>query len=126
MIENCLLTDFKSERWLGTNLTDVELCIENIDDRIYGESSYSLAFDITTLNISHSITNLKMVDGKVFGDVNFLKSDIEELYKQKSINFKIRSVGNTYNHENYITEYVRENIKEIKIYKIITWDNEKL
>lgn len=116
-IVNYLLTDFTTERWKGIDLESVERQINFINtykiDSLFGELGTPDRFDVSILNISHSIKNLTLIDGKVYGDVKFLDTPNGRLGKTNveihNYKFGIRSTGTSNNDE-------------IIIKRIFTWD----
>lgn len=114
-MEKYLLTDFTTERWIGTDFEKIKSEIDNLNDIInkigilYGELGSPSDLNISVKNVSHCFKNFSLVDGKVYGEVNFLKNvkgeEARNLIKNKSKKFVIRCNGKN----NLVT-------------KIFTWD----
>ena len=121
-MKNYLLTDFNTERWKGINMESVETQLEKLNEKInkigciFGEIKNPERFDVSLSKASHSIKNLTFVDGKVYGDVEFLNNDYgkqaDNFINNTNCRFGIRSTGTSEQHNN----------GEIVIHSIFTWD----
>lgn len=121
-MKNYLLTDFNTERWKGINMESVETQVEKLNEEInkigclFGEIGNPETFVISLSRVSHSIKNLTFVDGKVYGDVEFLKNDngtqADYFINNMNCRFGIRSFGTSEQYKG----------GEIVIHSIITWD----
>lgn len=121
-MKNYLLTDFNTERWKGINMESVELQVQKLNEKnnkigcLFGEIGNPTTFDISLSRASHSIKNLTFVDGKVYGDVEFLKNDngkqADDFINNMNYIFGIRSTGTSEQYKD----------GEIVIHSIFTWD----
>lgn len=121
-MKNYLLTDFNTERWKGIDMKSVETQIEKLNKKIdalgclYGEIGHSETYMISVERVSHSIKNLTFVDGKVYGDVEFLNNNNGQLadnfINNMNCRFGIRSTGTSEQYKD----------GEIIIDSIFTWD----
>jgi len=122
IMKNYLLTDFNTERWKGINIESVETQVEKLNEKIneigclFGEIGNPETFDISLTRASHLIKNLTFVDGKVYGDVEFLNNDngkqADNFINDMNLGFSIRSSGTSEQHKG----------GEIVIHSIFTWD----
>lgn len=120
-MKNYLLTDFNTERWKGINFDNVKHNIQLVNERIgvlYGEVGnvevgYPEKFKLS--KVSHSITNIEFVNGKVYGDVEFLNNKYgklaDNLINNLNCKFSIRIKPGMIAFD-----------KIISIEKIFTWD----
>lgn len=121
-MKNYLLTDFNTERWKGINLESVKTQVEKLNEKInevgflLGEIGNPETFDVSLSRASHSIKNLTFVDGKVYGDVEFLDTEngreADNFINNMNYRFGIRSIGTSEQHKD----------GEIVIQSIFTWD----
>jgi len=117
MKNNYLLTDFNSTRWNNINLDIVKDEINILNKKregvLYGQIGNPREFDIQLSNASHLIDNITLINGKVYGDVEFLDNKNGkagyDLIENKNYIFGIRSVGSVL-------------ADEIIIDQIFTWD----
>jgi len=102
-MKNYLLTDFNTEKWKGINMESVKIEIEKLNEKInkfgclFGEIGNPTTPDISLSKASHSIKNLTLVDGKVYGDVEFLSNDngkkADDFINIMNCRFGIRCAG---------------------------------
>jgi len=121
-MKNYLLTDFNTERWKGINIESAETQVEKLNEKInkigclFGEIGNPETFEISLSRASHSIKNLTFVDGKVYGDVEFLNNDngkqADNFINNMNCIFGIRSTGTSEQYKD----------GEIVIHSIFTWD----
>jgi hypothetical protein len=120
-MKNYLLTDFNTDRWKGINMENVKTQVEKLNERnkicsLFGEIGNPSTGVISLSNVSHLIKNLTFIDGKVYGDVEFLNNDngkrADNLVNNGGYRFGIRSVGTSNLYKN----------GETVIESIITWD----
>jgi hypothetical protein len=121
-MKNYLLTDFNTERRKGINMESVETQVEKLNKKInkigclFGEIGNPETFDVSLTRVSHSIKNLTLVDGKIYGDVEFLNNDngtqADNFINNMNCRFGIRSTGTSEQYKD----------GEIVIHSIFTWD----
>lgn len=114
-MKNYLLTDFNTERWSGIDIENVEEKIgEIVSKNLLGEIGNPDILDISLNRASHTIKNITLDEGKVYGDVEFLNNEngkkAKEYIDSGDYMFGIRSTG------------INDSIGRIILQKIYTWD----
>jgi len=118
-MKNYLLTDFTTKRWEGIDIESVRLQIDKLNETInkigciFGEIGNPLTLEFHLQNVSHLIKNLTFSEGKVYGDIELLDTQMGRIAKTliNNMNYKLGIRSN-------------EQLKDGKIFieKIFTWD----
>ncbi len=122
-MEKYILTDFNKDRWKGIKIDTIKSAVEKLNEKInkigciYGQiGNPTNMLDVTLSNSSHFIKNIKLDNGKIYGDVIFLDNtngkNAYNLINNLNYQFGIRSIG--------ISEQYKGG--EIEIETILTWD----
>lgn len=93
-----LLKSLKDRR--GRQYKEKDLCKHAVGKTMFGELGEGIDASIDLARISHKITNMRIIDGDLVGDIDFLKTPmgiIASILLDEGVNLKtsIRGVGMT-------------------------------
>lgn len=124
LLNTFLLTDFKTWQYPIPDMDSLNLALENLKHKIeqntlFGEiktENEVLDVNVSLANISHLISEVFLVENKIFGNIKCLNTPSGELLKEFiknkfEIKFHIRATGSV-------------GINSTELADIITWDIE--
>lgn len=93
----------------GRNYKEEDLRKSVVGKTFFGELGEGMGTTINLANVSHTITNIRIVDGDLIGDIDFLKTPMGSIASSlvnEGVNLKtsIRAVGTT--NSDLVVEYL--------------------
>lgn len=83
-----LLTDFNTEKWDSIDMNGILEQVSKLNEGVLlGEVFHPDRWEISLARASHSIQNLLFEDGRIYGDVIFLDTEMGKLAKGLVDNF---------------------------------------
>jgi len=114
VLRDVVLTDFASQYWHYENvdLDSLYDALQRMPEETFGshysEEDERNAFELE--NVTHSIKNIYMIDGKIYGTVTFLKSkdttEFYHLYRNDFTRISVRATGYINNETAFISDII--------------------